>query len=233
MNCFPVRAGLVALLSLAALAPGATRAQEGFRDLFNGRDLSGWRGDMGRWSVEDGSITGRTTADAPLENNTFLIWDGGDVANFELELDYKIQGGNSGIQYRSQVLDESQFIVGGYQADIDATLKYAGICYEERGRGIIAQRGEWAIIDAAGAKYPEAFGDADTLGKKIHADQWNHYRLVAYGNVMIHSINGQLMAQMIDMQKDKRSDKGVLALQLHKGPPMVIQFKNIRLKTLD
>lgn len=203
-----------------------------FKPIFNGKDLSGWKGNTELWSVEDGAITGRTTADKPLKFNTFLIWEEGPVENFELRLDYKMVGGNSGIQYRSRVVNEADYVVSGYQADIDATLKYAGINYEEKGRGILAQRGQRVTIAADGTKSAEKFGDAAELGKAIHADDWNSYRLVARGNKLSHYINGQLMSEVIDHEEGKAASSGVLAFQVHQGPPMVIQFKNVRLKTI-
>ncbi len=206
-----------------------------FKAIFNGKDLSGWRGAASLWSVKDGAITGQTTPEAPLDANTFLIWDQ-DVANFELTLDYKITGqnANSGIQYRSAVLDEAKFIVGGYQADIDATLTFAGINYEERGRGkLVEKRGERVTIDKAGKMSTEVYADAAELGKKIKQGDWNSYRVVAQGNKLSHFINDELMSEVIDNQEGKSAAKGVLALQLHRGPPMVVQFKNVRIKTLD
>ncbi len=208
----------------------AKQVQSSMQEIFNGKDLSGWKGNLDLWSVEDGAITGRTKAEKPIEFNTFLIWQEGNVADFELELDYKIDGGNSGIQYRSKVINQADFVVGGYQADIDATMKFAGINYEEQARGILAQRGQRVRIAADGSKTSEDFGDAAELGKKIHADKWNHYRVVAKGNTVSHYINEQLMSEVIDDEQGKAASEGVLAFQVHKGDPMVIQFKNVRIK---
>lgn len=200
--------------------------------IFNGKDLTGWRGNLELWSVQDGCITGRTTDEQPIQFNTFLIWDG-EVADFELELDYKIgSAGNSGIQYRSQILDKDKFIVGGYQADIDATMKYAGINYEEKGRGILAQRGTRVILKPGKEKGIEEFGDAEQLGKEIHAEEWNHYRIVARGNKLSHFINDHLTSEVIDEDTEHAASKGVLAFQVHRGPAMVIQFKNIKLRQI-
>ena len=222
---------------LLTICTGSAVAQEGFKEIFNGKDLTGWKGNPALWSVVDGAITGTTTAENPLKFNTFLIWDGGTVADFVLELDYKLTpgdasnpGGNSGIQYRSKIIKEDDFVVGGYQADIDLSLTYSGINYEEKGRGILAQRGQRVTIDAEGKKSTENFGDATALGKVIKGEQWNHYRIVARGNTLSHYINDQLMSEVIDNEKDKAASKGVLAFQIHQGPPMVIQFKNVRLK---
>ncbi len=219
---------LVFLLSFAV-----TASAQDAKELFNGKDLTGWKGNTDLWSVEDGCITGRTTAENPIKFNTFLIWDAGKVANFEIEFDYKIgEKGNSGLQYRSKVVNEDDFIVGGYQADIDASMQYAGINYEERGRGILAQRGQRVTIDKDGKKTEEKFGEAAELGQKIKAGDWNHYKLTADGPKLSHVINDQLMSEVIDHQEGKAAQEGILAFQIHQGPPMVIQFKNIRLKEL-
>jgi Domain of Unknown Function (DUF1080) len=208
-------------------------AQDGFKEIFNGKDLTGWKGNSELWSVEDGCITGKTSADKPLKFNTFLIWEG-TVSDFELEFDYKIGAeGNSGVQYRSKVLNPTDFVVGGYQADIDATLKFAGINYEEKGRAILAQRGQRVTIDNSGVKNAkiESIGDADELGKAIKKEDWNHYRLVAKGNKLSHMINDKLMSEVIDSEEGKAAAEGVLAFQIHTGPVMKIQFKNVRLKS--
>ncbi len=207
--------------------------EDGFTAIFNGSDLSGWKGNAELWSVQDGSITGRTTAENPLKFNTFLIYDEAPVADFELRLDYKIKAGNSGIQYRSQIIDEEKFIVGGYQADIDATAQYTGINYEERGRGILAERGQRVTIAVDGSKTVEDFGDRAELAKKLDSEGWNHYRVVAKGNKLSHYINDTLMSEVIDNQVEHAKKSGVLAFQVHQGPPMVVKFKNIRMKTLD
>jgi hypothetical protein len=210
---------------------------QGFTEIFNGKDLTGWKGHASLWSVEDQAITGTTTEESPLKSNTFLIWTGGSLADFTLELEYRLlpesqekPGGNSGIQYRSKVLDEEKFIVGGYQADIDLDLTYSGINYEERGRGILAQRGQRVTINQDGTKQVESIGEASELGKKIRRGDWNQYRIEAHGSHLRHFINGSLMSETVDGQTDKSSAEGVLALQIHTGPPMKVQFRKIRLK---
>lgn len=224
-------------LSLIGICLSPCWGEDGFREIFNGKDLTGWRGQSDLWSVQDGAIIGVTSADAPISANTFLIWDEGTVADFVLELEYKIlagdennPGGNSGIQYRSQLMDESRFIVGGYQADIDLDLTYTGINYEERGRGILAQRGQRTTIGPDGSKSVETFGDSAELGKKILAGDWNRYRVEAQGNRLRHIINDHLMSETIDQQTEKAATRGVLAFQIHTGPPMIVQFRNVRLK---
>jgi len=199
------------------------------KSLFDGKTLTGWSGLSGNWSVVDGAITGESKADAPLKNNTFLVYEK-KVADFELNCEFKITGGNSGIQYRSKVIDPDKFIVGGYQADIDSQKRFMGINYEEQGRGILVERGEIISIDATGKKNSVGTcGDAKALESKFNVEGWNTYRIIAKGNLCQHYINGVLMSELQDNQVDKRASEGVLALQLHQGPPMKVQFKNIRL----
>ncbi len=198
-----------------------------------GDDLSGWEGREDLWSVEEGAIVGRTTTAGQIKHNTFLIWKGGEYDNFELTAQFKIESGNSGIQYRSKVIDEEKFIVGGYQADIDFGNTFAGILYEERlGRGIMANRGESVTFDEDGEASKKRFADSKQLASGIHAGKWNDFRVVADGNHLQHFINGAMTAEVIDNQTDKSSSKGVIALQLHQGPAMVVRFKNIKVRKL-
>ena len=218
------------LLTACVFVIPAHGLEEGYESLFNGKDLSGWKGDMTRWKVEDGAITGFTTADNLLKYNTFLIWKGGEPADFELRLKYKIVGGNSGVQYRSKVIDAEKFVVSGYQADIDSSPQYTGMNYEERGRTFLAPRGKRVEIADDGKKTETKIGDADKLQAKVKKEDWNDYTIVAKGNRLTHIINGEVMSEVIDNQKDKAARSGVIALQVHQGPPMKVQFKDIQLK---
>jgi len=202
------------------------------QELFNGKDLEGWNGDTTVWSVEDGEIVGRTK-EGQLENNEFLIWKGGDVGDFKLTLQYKIQGGNSGVQYRSKVVDPAKWIVAGYQADIDSGPTYTGILYEERGRGILAKRGEKVTIDREGKATTEQIGDAEELQKSIHTDDWNDYEIEVRNNRMKHTINGKVMSETIDRDQKNKDKSGVLAFQVHKGPPMTVRFRKVRYEPLE
>jgi hypothetical protein len=217
----------VATVKLAAAEP---------QEIFNGTDLKGWEGDKSVWSVDDGAIVGRTTADAPLKNNTFLIWRGGEVGDFRLQLEYRIEGerANSGVQYRSRVIEPDKWVVGGYQADIDVVNRYTGILYDERGtRAIMAERGERATIDKDGKKTVDRFGEAAELQKNIRDKDWNKYVIEARGPHLRHTINGELMSETTDNEDGKRAETGVLALQVHVGPPMIVKFRNLRLEVLD
>jgi hypothetical protein len=221
---------LIRTLMLSVLTMLATGAfgQEG-KSLFDGKSLSGWEGDSKFWSVQDGAITGKTTKENPTAGNTFLIWKGGEVADFDLTLKFKIVGGNSGIQYRSK--DKGNFVVNGYQADIDSTGVYMGILYEEGGRGILAKRGTKVTVTGdRGAPITEGeIGDKEVL-EAIKKDDWNEYRVVAKGNHLQHYLNGKISIDVTDEEASKAAKSGILALQLHAGPPMTVQFKDIVLK---
>ena len=223
---------LTPFLALAALC-AAVSAED--KNLFNGKDLAGWKG-LDFWSVEDGCITGRTTKEKPAKGNTFLVWEG-EVADFELTFQYKIVGGNSGVQYRSKLVDAKGFVISGYQGDFEAGKTYSGILYEERGRGILAKRGEKVVIkEGKEANKPKievtgSLGKTDEIQAKIKADAWNEYRVVAKGGHLQHFING---VQTVDVTDETTvgAKKGLLALQLHAGPPMVVQVKDIVLKEI-
>jgi hypothetical protein len=206
--------------------------EEGFRAIFNGDDLTDWTGDSAHWTVEDGAITGSNSTEKPLKHNSFLIWEGGKPADFELRFTYRIVGGNSGVQYRSKVVDAGEHVVNGYQADIDSSPRFTGMNYEEGGRTFLAQRGERVTIGKDGIKSTERIGDKDELQKGVRAEAWNDYRIVAQGHRLRHFVNGTLMSEVIDNQEGKAASSGVLAIQLHAGPPMKVQVTNIRLKEL-
>jgi hypothetical protein len=216
------------ILLVAVAAANSKDAQE----LFNGKNLEGWNGDAAVWSVEAGAIVGRTK-EKQLKHNEFLIWKGGNVRDFKLSLQYRIQGGNSGIQYRSKVLDPAKWIVGGYQADIDSGPTYTGILYEEKGRGILAKRGERLTIDKEGKRTIEKIGDAAELQKSIHTDDWNDYTIEVRGPRMTHTINRKLMSETIDHDERHRAKSGVLALQVHAGPPMAVKFRKILYEPIE
>jgi len=197
--------------------------------IFNGRDLTGWDGDRRFWSVQNGAITGQTTTDNQLKDNTFLIWRGGRVCDFELHVSYRIESGNSGIQFRSRRL--SNRLVAGYQADFDAADMWTGALHEERGRRILAPRGQKVVIDENGKRQANRLGDPEELLKHLKLGDWNDYHIIARGDEITLKVNGVVMSQAIDKEKGKAARNGIIALQLHRGPPMKVQFKNIRLKS--
>ncbi len=234
-------------LCLAATAPltvlgddsSAGQTEAGFQSIFNGQDLTGWDGNPKLWSVKDGAITGQTTAENPAKGNTFLIWTNGTVADFELRCSFRLVPGdakgfaNSGIQYRSKVVDPANWVVGGYQADMEAGPTYTGILYEERCRGSMANRGEKVVWDKDGKKQVVgSVGNAADIEGSLRKGDWNDYVIIAQGNHLQQFINGKQTIDVTDETETKRAMSGIIALQLHAGPPMMAQFKNIRIKKL-
>ncbi len=213
--------------------------EEGFESLFDGESLKGWDGNPQLWRVEEGVIVGQTSDDAPLKQNDFLIWDG-EVDDFVLRLDFRVAKGgkaNSGVQYRSKRLsDIGQWVVGGYQADIDGTNQYMGILYEERGRAILALRGE-AVELLPGAKKVQkkvtgSVGDPADIVAEVRPGEWQSYEIRAIDNKLEHILNGKTTIKVVDNDTANAAKHGILALQVHVGPAMKIEFKNIRLKRI-
>ncbi len=214
-------------------------AEPGFERIFNGKDLTGWEGNPKLWSVKDGAITGQTTAENPTRGNTFLIWTNGTPGDFELRCSFRLVPGdakgfaNSGIQYRSKVVDPARWVIHGYQADMEAGPTYTGILYEEGIRGIMAGRGEKVVWDKDGKKQVVgSLGNAAEIGAAIKKGDWNEYLIIAKGNHLQQFINGKQTVDVVDEDEAKRASNGVLALQLHAGPPMMVQFRNVRIKKL-
>ncbi len=229
------RMGWMALLAaIATLGTiGTTHAQDGWTSIFDGKTLDKWDGNPEFWRVEDGTITGETTEAKKTNGNTFIIWRGGEPADFELKAEYKIVNGNSGIQYRSFEVPDAKWVIGGYQADFEAGDQFSGINYGERFRSVLAFRGEKTIIgDDHKPKVVEKFGDSKEIQTKIKKEDWNEYHIIAKGFTFEHRINGVLTSVVIDEDKAERRAKGLLALQLHAGPAMKVQFRNIKLKQL-
>lgn len=224
-------AGLAAIGLWSSVSIGAD--DDGWQTIFDGKTLDGWDGNPDFWRVEDGAITGQTTADKPTKGNTFIIWRKGETADFELKLEYKIIGGNSGIQYRSFEVPNEKWVIGGYQADFEAGDTYSGINYGERFRGILALRGEKTVIGADHKpKVVEKIGDTKEIQSKIKKEDWNTYHVTAKGFTFTHKINDVTTSICNDEDKEQRRVKGLLALQLHAGPPMKVQFRNIKIKHL-
>ena len=205
----------------------------GGKHLFDGRTLDGWDGNPVHWSVKDGAIVGENTKENPTKGNTFLIWKDGVLKDFDLTLDYKIDGGNSGIQYRSFVKPGKHdgWRIGGYQADFESGDRFSGICYGEAFRGILSMRGDKTTLSLNDAvklqKKVEKFGDTNEIGKAVKKGEWNKYRIVAKGFHFTQYINGVKTTELIDNDKKTRRADGLLAFQVHSGPPMKVYFKNI------
>jgi hypothetical protein len=226
--CVMVLAGVGA--ALAAVDDGhAQEPPPGFTAVFNGRDLGGWEGSPEYWKVEDGCLTG--VADGTLKYNRFITWKKGTLKNFELRVKVKVTpGGNSGIQYRgTQRPDLGESVVTGYQCDVVANRpEYNGMLYEERGRRILAYTGEKVVIDPSGQ--PWVVGDMPV--KEFKAGEWHDFRVLVEGNRHRHWIDGHPTAEAIDLDTKGRKLEGVLAVQVHVGPPMKIQYRDFFLKNL-
>lgn len=199
--------------------------------LFDGKTLKGWTGNNLFWKVEDGAITGECSATNPCEQTTYLTYDKREFSNFELTLSFRFMSdlGNSGVQYRSQWKDKEAFQIKGYQADIETGKTYNGILYEQDGRRILAKRGEHVTISKIGEKSIKSpFKDsAQKAQDSLKLKQWHTYKIVANGRTITQEINGHKTIQVDDNEDLKFSPKGFFALQLHKGPAMKIQFKDI------
>jgi len=225
-------------LALAApyVIPVSARGAEGAQAIFNGKDLAGWDGDPRFWSVQDGAITGITTKEVPAQGNTFIVWRGGTTKDFELRVMFRMENHNSGIQYRSKTRDndKGKWVMSGYQADMDESNSYTGGLYEEGGRGILALPGHKVTIGPDGKpKDAGALTDAKEIKAAIKNKDWNEYVVVARGNHLIQKINGLMTADVTDDDEKRRAMEGLLGFQLHAGPPMKVQFKDVTFKVLE
>jgi len=222
-------------LFLASSASCFAAHEERFETIFDGT-LKNWEGDPTYWRAENGVLIGEVRPETLLKKNSFIIWRGGELADFELKLEYRVSAqGNSGINYRSiQVPDpETKWAMQGYQADIDGQDQWSGQNYEERGRTFLAYRGESVVMNPG--KKPEVvktLGDRVELQKLVKKEDWNEVHLIVRDNRMQHFINGTLMAEVKDEDPEKRAMKGLLGVQVHVGPPMKIEYRNIRVKVL-
>ena len=225
---------IVAVAVAVAQGPKIPPVEEsGFVSLFDGKTLNGWDGDPVFWRVEDGAIVGQTLTDRQPKQNTFLIWRGGSPGNFELKLKYKLTGFNSGIQYRSVELPDIKYAMKGYQADIDGQQTFTGQIYEERARGFLALRGQFNYVgDGKKVAQVSSLGDPAELKALIKGDDWNDMHIIARGNTLIQMLNGRVMSMLIDDDTANRKMEGLLGIQVHLGPPMKIEVRDIRLKKL-
>jgi len=249
-----LQAGFLAALVLlgGCKVSSTTNSEKGFKSIFNGKNLDGWDGDPTYWRAENGVLIGEITPSTLLKANNFLIWKGGEPADFELKGEFNIaKAGNSGINYRSERLTDVPFALKGYQADIDGQINYTGQNYEERKRTTLAYRGQITTISPQSSPMtPEqvrgkvkrnawtdlqvtgSLGTSDELKTKIKSEDWNEFHLVIKGNRLQHYINGVLMSDVTDNDQVNGKAKGFLGMQVHVGPPMKVQYRNLRLKQL-
>jgi len=212
------------------------------QSIFNGKDLTGWDGDPRLWSVKDGAIRGETTPENAAKGNTFLIWKAGTTKDFELHLSFRCNAANnSGIQYRSKHITEgklsNQWVVRGYQHEIrnqNALPSVSGFIYDEGGRrGRMCLVGEKAVWGEDGKKQVvDTLIDAPGYKELFKLDDWNDVVIIAKGSHLQHFLNGTLILDCTDNHPELALREGVLALQLHAGSPMWVEFKDLRIKTL-
>jgi len=208
--------------------------KDGFKQIFDGKTFNGWDADKNVWRIENGCFVGEVTPSKQIKTNSFLIWRGEKPSDFEFIAEYRInEGGNSGVNYRSQELPDINYAVKGYQADIDGKNVYTGQNYEERGRGFLAMRGQKVSLERD--KKPtvlETISNDEELKSHIKKNDWNEIHLIVKGNHMQHYINGVLMSETTDNDTINQQFSGVIGLQVHVSESMKVEYKNIRYKNL-
>lgn len=207
---------------------------QGFTRIFDGTSLTGWDGDPAFWRVQGGSIVGESTPQRRVERNTFLIWRGERLRDFELKVDFRLHGTNSGIQVRSSEHPAiGRWVLRGYQADLDHANGFTGNIHEEDGRQLLVPRGQ--IIRAVPGPAYKSLGriaDPTDLRGVVNVGNWNRYHIIARGPLMLQLLNGQLMAILLDEDASRRAMDGVLGLQMHVGDPFKVEYRNIWYKRL-
>ncbi|MBG85286.1 MAG: hypothetical protein CMO80_00085, partial [Verrucomicrobiales bacterium] len=200
-----------------------------FKSLFNGKDLSGWDGDPKLWAVKDGVIVGTCAGPDAMEHNSFLIWRGGKVRDFELSATIRVVGdNNSGIQYRSRERpDIGKWVISGYQHDVHPAIEHTGMTYEESGRGLFGLNGKKVLLDADGQRW--LLSQHEPV--KADTSEWNEFTVIARGNHLIHKVNGEITSELID-HHEGRASEGLVAIQLHRGNANRVELRDIRLKVL-
>ena len=223
----------IVLCLFTALTAEPVRADE-FQKIFDGESLKGWKAlNMSYWSVRDGAITGQSTPENPCKANQFMAWQGGDVADFELKLKFRVKGngGNSGVQFRSVLRPDGLAV--GYQADIFQSGGYlGGVCDEihtRKGPELLSANGKKTVIDENGKRTATGLGQVATMKP---TGEWNEYHITAKGQQIILEINGVKSTELIDQEKGHFDLSGFLGLQLRSGEPMTVQFKDIYLRKL-
>lgn len=248
INIFLITLTLFGLIFLGMSFKDNLIEKDNWIDIFDGETLDDWDGDPTYWRVENGKIIGEVTEETLLVRNSFLIWRGGLTRDFEIKVEYRVSNeGNSGINYRSQQVDDVPYALRGYQADLDGSNRYTGMNYEERRRTTIATRGEKVLLPDISDAYSlnkyternqwnarivqESLGDPDSLTEHIN-EGWNDYHIIAEGNRLKHFVNGVLMSDVTDEDPINRRFEGLLGVQVHVGPPMTVEYKNFRIKHL-
>ena len=203
-----------------------------FITIFDGKTFNGWKADTSVWHIENGCFVGEVTPSKQIQSNSFLIYTKSQAGDFEFKAQFKISnGGNSGVNYRSEELANIPYALKGYQADIDGENVYTGQNYEERGRGFLAMRGQNAVINNSTDPFIiKSIGNSDSLKSKIIVEDWNEIHLIVKGNNMKHYINGILMSETTDNDASSSKLSGLIGLQVHVSKEMKVAYKNIQLK---
>jgi len=234
VSVFLLFCNLCVVWSQGRISEEAHENGKGFVRIFNGTDLEGWDGDPVYWKVSEGCIVGEVTPETILERNTFLIWREGTTGDFELKLEYRIsEEGNSGVNYRSLEVPGVSWALKGYQSDIDGKGQWNGQNYQERVRTFLALRGQLTrISDNENPVVLGSVGDRNELQEYVKQEDWNQVHLIVRANIMIHMINGHVMSVVVDDDAENRTMDGLLGIQVHVGPPMKVEYRNILLKRL-
>ena len=228
---------IAVLFAIVLCGAGCLFAQEekdedGFVTMFNGKDLTGWEANPAIWSVENGVLIGQSPRGEPYDKQDYIYWAKAEPGDFVLKLKYRLtgRGSNSGIQFRSE--KRPNWDCYGYQADMEEGPQWTG-CLFHHSRGGIVMRGFKGTITLEGKDETKQFADPAELAKKYTTEgKWNEYEISAVGSVITLKINGELMCE-VDDRHEKATKKGIIAFQMHPGPPMKIEFKDVKIKILD
>ena len=252
-HCSFFKIGFLVALFIIINSCKTTSIKDGFHPIFNGENLEGWKGDSTYWSVKDGVLIGEVTPETILKRNSFIIYEKEQPSDFELKLEYKIsKSGNSGVNYRSEIIQNKPFALRGYQSDIDGKNRYTGQNYEEKKRTTLAYIGEKVVVDVMPDSIPltnirknvkrncwqtrnvtASLGNKKELTSHVKVNDWNTMHIIVNDNRMQHYVNGVLMSDVTDLDTQNKTTKGFIGVQVHTGPPMKVEYKNIRLKVID
>ncbi|HOM59077.1 MAG TPA: DUF1080 domain-containing protein [Kiritimatiellia bacterium] len=216
-----------ALLKAALAVTRRMQAEQGFVPMFNGSDMKQWKGGDGWWQVKEGVLQAQSSEEKPCKKNSHLIWTGGEPGDFELRAEFRLSpGANSGIQIRAR---NQEFGDSGYQADMNGGGNYVGYLYHPK-QHLVGERGAKVVIAADGKKTVERFADSKELQDKVFkGDDWNEYSIICKGPSITLFVNGMKTCEFEDHRPDTPR-KGHITLQMHAGPPMKIQYRNLRIK---
>jgi hypothetical protein len=225
------------LLLCAAAIASADDAESTFVPIFDGKSLEGWHAaDPSVWSIEDGAITAKSTEEKIAERNHYLVYEGGKLGDFELKLQHRLVSEhdvNGGFQFRSEIFDgDIPDDCRGYQVDNNTKTDWLVRLYDEFGRHTLAWRGEKTVFGEDGTPATTPL-EAAKGPAWFELGEWHEYHLVCRGPEITLYINARLAAQVIDNDPKQQDLAGILALQLHSGPPMTAQFKDIRLRRME